>query len=146
MTLDSKPWPPAYRINPRMAALPPDLVAESKGAPAAHAGDSMGRAIGAVDLLAYHGSLSLMFVGTTKNGPGEVNVPIACGGIAVSPGDLVIGDADSVTTIPAAEAAALLPRVRVHAAREAETRAENASGTTDPERFNAPLRAKGCPV
>lgn len=37
---------------------------------------------------------------SSKTGEGEVNVPISCGGAAVRPGDLVIGDADGVTVIP----------------------------------------------
>jgi RraA family protein len=84
--------------------------------------------------------------GPSKDGPGEVNVPIACAGMAVAPGDLILGDADGVLAIPAAELPALLPRVRAHAAKEDRIRAENSAGTSDPERFNSILRAKGCPV
>ena len=84
--------------------------------------------------------------GPTKDGPGEVNVPIACAGMAVLPGDLVLCDADGVLAVPAAEAGPLLTRVRVQAANEERLRAENAAGTNNPERFNAILRAKGCPV
>ncbi|MCE7791715.1 RraA family protein [Salipaludibacillus sp. CUR1] len=35
-----------------------------------------------------------------KNGLGQINVPITCGGVSVQPGDLVIGDADGVTVVP----------------------------------------------
>lgn len=84
--------------------------------------------------------------GPSKDGPGEVNVPIACAGMVVNPGDLVLCDADGVIVVPAAEAEALLPRVKAHAAREDKTRAANAAGTSDPERFNVLLRSKGCPV
>jgi regulator of RNase E activity RraA len=31
----------------------------------------------------------------------DINVPIACGGVAVYPGDLIVGDADGVVVIPA---------------------------------------------
>jgi RraA family protein len=84
--------------------------------------------------------------GPSKDGPGEVNVPIACGGMSVAPGDLVLGDADGVVSVPAAQVATLLPLVRAHAAREDKIRAGNQAGTPDPERFNALLRQKGCPV
>lgn len=84
--------------------------------------------------------------GPSKEGPGEINVPIACAGLAVMPGDLILGDADGIIAIPAAELAALLPRVQAHLEREAGIRATNAAGTADPERFNAVLRAKGLPV
>lgn len=84
--------------------------------------------------------------GPSKDGPGEVNVPVTCAGMVVNPGDLVICNGDGVVTIPAGEAAALLPRAQAHLAREEAIRAANATGTTDPERFNALLRSKGCPV
>lgn len=42
--------------------------------------------------------------GPYKNGPGEINVPIACGSQVVMPGDILIGDADGVICVPAAEA------------------------------------------
>lgn len=35
-----------------------------------------------------------------KAGIGEINVPISCGGTAVNPGDIIIGDADGVVVIP----------------------------------------------
>ena len=38
--------------------------------------------------------------GPYKNGPGEINVPIACGGQVVFPGDLLVGDPDGVCVIP----------------------------------------------
>jgi len=38
--------------------------------------------------------------GPHKDGPGELNMPIACGGIPVSPGDLVVGDNDGVVVVP----------------------------------------------
>ncbi len=46
--------------------------------------------------------------GPYKEGPGEVNVPIACGGIMVDPGDVILGDADGVIVIPRRDAAQIL--------------------------------------
>lgn len=35
-----------------------------------------------------------------KAGSGEVNVAISCGGVAVRPGDIIIGDEDGVVVVP----------------------------------------------
>ena len=42
--------------------------------------------------------------GPYKEGPGEVNVPIACGRISVNPGDIILGDQDGVIVIPREDA------------------------------------------
>ena len=84
--------------------------------------------------------------GPSKDGPGEVNITVSCAGMVVAPGDLIVADADGVIAIPLAEVENLLPRVRKHAGREEAIRKNNAAGTTDPERFNSLLRAKGCPL
>ena len=47
--------------------------------------------------------------GPTKFVPGRLNHPISSGGVTVNPGDLVVGDADGVTVIERAKAAAMLP-------------------------------------
>ncbi|MEV6158020.1 methyltransferase [Nonomuraea sp. NPDC052129] len=39
-----------------------------------------------------------------KNGPGHLGRTIAVGGVAVAPGDLILGDADGVVVVPLAEA------------------------------------------
>jgi regulator of RNase E activity RraA len=84
--------------------------------------------------------------GPTKDGPGEINVPISCAGLTVMPGDLVVGDADGVIAVPAAEAAEVLRKTRAHLEKEAVIRETNRKGTADPERFDAVLRAKGLPI
>ena len=50
-----------------------------------------------------------------KHGPGTIGLPIAIGGQAVEPGDLVVGDGDGVVIVPRwriAEAAAELAAIR----------------------------------
>lgn len=47
--------------------------------------------------------------GPTKSVSGRLNHPISIGGVSVSPGDLVVGDADGVTVIERSKAAAMLP-------------------------------------
>ncbi|MCD8223765.1 MAG: RraA family protein [Clostridiales bacterium] len=38
--------------------------------------------------------------GPVKKGPGNINIPVRCGGITVNPGDLVVGDDDGITVVP----------------------------------------------
>jgi RraA family protein len=47
--------------------------------------------------------------GPTKFVPGRLNHPVSVGGVTVNPGDLLVGDADGVTVIERAKAAAMLP-------------------------------------
>jgi regulator of RNase E activity RraA len=59
-----------------------------------------------------------------KDGPGEINVPISCGGVVVMAGDVVVGDADGVAVVPRHDAetvlAALTDLVRREQARITE--------------------------
>jgi regulator of RNase E activity RraA len=41
--------------------------------------------------------------GPSKNGPGYVGKPVACGNVVCNPGDVVIGDADGIVVIPQSE-------------------------------------------
>ena len=84
--------------------------------------------------------------GPSKDGPGEVNVTIACAGMVVHPGDLILGDADGVLAVRPHELEALWPLVQKQAAKEDSLRTQNARGSSDPDRFNSILRSKGCPV
>ena len=47
-----------------------------------------------------------------REGGGETGLSIACGGIAVSPGDLVVGDEDGVVVVPRNEVDELVTRAR----------------------------------
>ena len=47
--------------------------------------------------------------GPTKFVPGRLNWPVSVGGIAVHPGDLIVGDADGVVVVERTKAASLLP-------------------------------------
>lgn len=42
--------------------------------------------------------------GPYKNGPGEINLPVSCGGLVVFPGDIIIGDGDGICVVPKDEA------------------------------------------
>jgi regulator of RNase E activity RraA len=84
--------------------------------------------------------------GPSKDGPGEINVPIACAGLVVHPGDIVVADADGVICVTPHEIGSLLERCRVKLADEDRVRQQNASGATDAERIDNYLRSRGVPL
>jgi RraA family protein len=53
-------------------------------------------------------------IGPLHRGPGEINYPIACGGIVVNPGDLVVADLTGIVVIPQGIAVELLHRLESH--------------------------------
>ncbi len=60
--------------------------------------------------------------GTSKTIAGSVNVPIVCAGAAISPGDVIVGDADGVVVVPRDSAQALVAAVDQRLAKEDRTR------------------------
>jgi len=50
--------------------------------------------------------------GPYKNGPGEINIPVACGNIAVFPGDIIVTDPDGVIVIPQKDAEDILQEAK----------------------------------
>ena len=82
--------------------------------------------------------------GPYKNGPGEVNCPIAIGGMVIMPGDLVFGDADGVVVVPIDDVADVYEKtVAKHAAETKQMDAIKA-GTHKPTWFNETLAKMGC--
>ena len=65
-----------------------------------------------------------------KAGVGEINIPISCGGTSVSPGDIIVGDADGVVVIPQSEAQNILEK-SLDKMRKDEIREENISGNIE---------------
>ena len=81
--------------------------------------------------------------GCDKDGPGEINVPIGCGGTVVSPGDIVVGDRDGVVVVARSNAEEVLDLVAQLMERERTRIAEiEAGGLFKPE-IDASLRKKG---
>ncbi|MFN0041345.1 MAG: RraA family protein [Burkholderiales bacterium] len=58
-----------------------------------------------------------------KNGPGEINTVMTCGGVAVGPGDLVVGDRDGVVVVPLAEARQVASQLELVRKKEAQAEA-----------------------
>ncbi|MCY7318305.1 MAG: RraA family protein [Ramlibacter sp.] len=82
--------------------------------------------------------------GPYKEGPGEINVPIAIDGMVVHPGDIVIGDEDGVVAVPLQQAEQLLALAAAHRAREDVTMARILDGTVDRSWVDALLKSRGC--
>lgn len=61
-------------------------------------------------------------MGPFKDSPGSINLPISCGGIAVRPGDIILGDADGVVVIPQEHAAEILAKAQAGVAKEQQLR------------------------
>ena len=81
--------------------------------------------------------------GPTKFVPGRINHPISCGGTVVSPGDLVVGDADGVVVIERAKAPAMMALAVKKVADEAARIEAIARGDTASKWLPAALRAAG---
>ena len=82
--------------------------------------------------------------GPTKYVPGRINWPISCGGVAVSPGDLVVGDADGVVIIEREKAESMLELAAKKVADEQQRIADILSGKgIRPKWLEASLRAAG---
>jgi RraA family protein len=84
--------------------------------------------------------------GPYKNGPGEVNVPVVCGGQAVLPGDIIVADADGIVVIRPGDAEWVLAKAKEHNAMEAKTFQHIAAGTFDRSWVNKTLTDKGCEI
>ena len=84
--------------------------------------------------------------GPYKDGPGEINVPIAIDGMVIEPGDLVIGDDDGLLCVPFDEVDALYEATRKKMKQEAEQIAAIQAGTNDIAWIDQTLARLGCPI
>jgi len=84
--------------------------------------------------------------GPYKNGPGEINVTVTIGGMTVSPGDIIVGDADGLIAIPQDQAEAVLASAKAILAKEEKSMKEIRAGTVDRGWVDKALKEKGYPV
>jgi len=84
--------------------------------------------------------------GPYKDGPGEINVPIAIDGMVIEPGDLIIGDDDGVLCVPFDHVQSVLAAARKKADAEAVTAKEIATGQRDTAWIDATLKRLGCVI
>jgi 4-hydroxy-4-methyl-2-oxoglutarate aldolase len=75
-------------------------------------------------------SRGLNMKGAAKSNPGEVGVPIVCAGVAVPPGDVVIGDDDGVVVVPRAMIAEALKGAREREDKEDAIKEKLKAGET----------------
>lgn len=99
-------------------------------------------AIGAGDFPVY--AAGVTHRGPYKDGPGEINVPIAIEGMVIEPGDLVIGDADGLLCVPFGEVQAVYQAASAKSAAEAKTMADIAAGRLERDWIDKALARIGC--
>jgi regulator of RNase E activity RraA len=85
-------------------------------------------------------------IGPLHRGPGEINHPVALGGIVVHPGDLIVGDLNGVVVVPRDIADELLDRLVSREIAEADYTAAVASGEFDNSWVDGLLEASGVVV
>ncbi len=82
--------------------------------------------------------------GPYKDGPGEINVPIAIDGMVIEPGDLILGDSDGVLAVPFGMTEEVYARTVAKQDSEAKQMAAIVAGTSDRAWVDAALRRLGC--
>jgi RraA family protein len=89
-------------------------------------------------------ALGVTHRGPYKDGPGEINVPVALEGMVVEPGDLVLGDGDGVLCVPHDAVAGVLALAQAKQATEAHEIRAVAEGALDRRWVDARLAELGC--
>ena len=84
--------------------------------------------------------------GPYKDGPGEINVPIAIDGMVIEPGDLVIGDDDGLLCVPFDVVEEIYAKAHAKHASETETFRRIAAGENDRSWIGKKLSELGCEI
>lgn len=85
--------------------------------------------------------------GPYKDGPGEINVPISCGGVTVNPGDILVGDADGIVVISPKDAPALAEKAKAKFQKEQAIFKAIDDGTIDRSMYSDEAFLKrGCEI
>jgi regulator of RNase E activity RraA len=79
-----------------------------------------------------------------KDGQGEVNFTVSCGGMTVRPGDILVGDGDGVVVIPREDWDEVLKGVAKVAEKESQTVANIQAGKLIPDWVAKTLAERGC--
>jgi 4-hydroxy-4-methyl-2-oxoglutarate aldolase len=78
-----------------------------------------------------------------KDGPGEIGLPVAIGGVTVNAGDLVVGDQDGVVVVVREALAGVADALAKVRAKEAKMDELVRGGTTAPPWMARTLAEKG---
>ena len=81
--------------------------------------------------------------GCNKDGAGEVGAVIACGGVAVRPGDIVLADRDGITVVPLDDAPAVAQAAQAQVERENKRMSEIVRGVLVRPEIDESLRKQG---
>jgi len=84
--------------------------------------------------------------GPYKDGPGEINVPIAIEGMVIEPGDLVLGDDDGLLCVPFDNAETIYAAARAKQQAEEKQMAAILEGRSDRSWVDATLTRLNCPI
>jgi RraA family protein len=82
--------------------------------------------------------------GPYKNGPGEINVPVAIDGMVIEPGDLVLGDDDGVLCVPFDQVEEVFKAATAKYDAEQKQIANIQAGTHDASWVDKQLREMKC--
>lgn len=82
--------------------------------------------------------------GPYKDGPGEINVPVAIDGMVIQPGDLVLGDTDGLLCVPIDHADEVLAAARKKVQLEEKMLADIHAGRLDQSWVDVTLQRIGC--
>ncbi|MBV8925234.1 MAG: RraA family protein [Bradyrhizobium sp.] len=84
--------------------------------------------------------------GPYKDGPGEINVPIAIDGMVIEPGDLIVGDGDGILCVPFEAADEVLKATEAKHQAEIKQLAAIKEGKLDRAWVDATLTRLGCRI
>lgn len=78
-----------------------------------------------------------------RNGPGEINLGVTCGGVHIGPGDILVGDRDGVVAVPLSQAGSVAERLDLVRQKEADALAKVRAGEKLQFWNEAALAARG---
>lgn len=78
-----------------------------------------------------------------KDGPGEINIPISCGGVPVCPGDIIVGDDNGVIVIPLDIVKEVIANIEKKISYEEKRKEEIRAGIVISQSIDKILKEKG---